>query len=796
MNRFFLKIIWRSLNKWDIFPTINILGLSIGLAMVLLISMLIFNERSFNRSFKESSNIYRINSKITAITAGETFRSTANATGPAMQEAIPEVISAVRTISDGYDARIGDNSVRINIIWADEDFFRLFDTPFLHGTPEAVMSRPNAVAISEEMGKTLFGNVNPMGETFLLDNYHPMEVAAVYQDYPKNSSFREHKIIAPFTHSYPGWRHEQIFWGNPDYETFCLLAPNADTTHVGAQMRKVLDDATRGILPRSEEGWFFYPVLQKLNEIHLHSAKYIGTSYTSSQSDIEKVKMKTLLLIIILAVACVNYMTLSTARAQKRSKEIGVCKTVGAKRHKLTSRLFFETGVFTFISFIAAYVLAWVALPAFNHILDEQLEIVMAFHPIFMCAALLIWLATTLVAASYPAIYLSSFPPVTAIRNSGFVPQKSHAIVRKILTVGQFAVAVVLIAWVLIIQIQIKYMNNRELGYNPRNLIAFRIFSDSEAIIQEFKVESSVEMIARSSSSLFDGIGYVIFTDANDRIGFPLTTIVTDPDYIDVMQMTLIAGRKLPEQQPGDTIVKIILNRSAVEYLGMTPEEAIGKRVMTYIDSDNYPIVCGVVENFNFESLHRPVSGFAMYNDERKGHIMLRAAEDNLPEQLKTYEEIFKKHYPNENFSPIFIDSYLEKYYDGDRRTVRIAVIFSVLAILVACMGVFGLTAFMAEQRKKEIGIRKVMGASMTDIIRMFTDNYVKLLLISLVIAIPAAWWVGDRYLQDFAYRISLSWWIFAVAALITIALTLLTVGALAIRAAMANPVEAIMKCE
>jgi len=789
MNLFFLKITWRSLTQRGVFPIINIAGLSIGLAVVLLISLLIFSEKSFDRQFKQSKNIYRINCKLTAFMPGETFVSTANIVGPTMQESVPEIISAVRTYPGSYVVRINDHPMRINMMWADEDFFRLFDTPFLHGSPEAVMSRPNAIAISEEMAKTLFGKNNPMGETFSLDGKHLMEVAAVYQDFPKNSSFREHKMIAPFRHSYPSWFRDRLYWGNIEFETFCLLPEKADTASVGAQMRKLTSDATEG------KSWF-WPTLQRLDEIHLYSAKFTGSSNTSSPSDIGKVKILSLLGVIILAVACINYMNLSTARAQKRSREIGISKTVGAKRYELISRLFFETGIFTFISFLAGFVLAAMLLPVFNSLLGEQLDFLLAFRPVFLCVALLIWLATTVFAASYPALYMSGFPPLMAIRSSVSSPKSSHAVVRKVLTVGQFTVAIVLIAWVLIILTQIKFMNNKDLGYNPRNLMCIlpgtlSWETDFSPLANDLRAESSVEMVSRQTGLIFESSVNTIHRATDDKIGLSITSQAVDPNFLDLMQIKLIAGRTLPERT-NDSIAQIILNRAAVDYLGLTPEEAIGKRVsLTNHAAINE--VCGVMENFNFQSLHSPVRGYGFHNLRYpKMLLMLRVKEGNFSEQLKRYEEIFKKHFPNEMFEARFPDVQMEKAYEGDRRTSHVAIVFSMLAIFVACMGVFGLTAFMAEQRTKEIGIRKVLGATVWNIVSLFTNNYVKLLLISLVIAIPAAWWVGDQYLQNFAYRISISWWIFAVAGIITIVLTLMTVAGMAIKAAMKNPVEAI----
>jgi len=789
MYNYFFKLTLQNLAKRGVFQIINILGLSIGLAVVLLINLLIFSERSFDRSFKEGRNIYRIISRVTKFMPGETLGSTSNATGPAMHVEIPEIIAAVRTYKDQFNVRIKDNSMLINIIWADEDFFRLFDTPFIHGTPEAVMTRPNAVAISEQMAKTLYGNNNPIGETFTIGNNYLMEVVAVYRDYPENSSFREHKMIAPYMHSYDTWRRDKIEWGNLDYETFCLLNAKADTSSVNAQMRKTLAKSTEGQL---EGGWFYYPELQRLHDIHLHSAHfYKGAGALVSLSDIGKVRTLTLLSVIILLVACINYMNLSTARAQKRSKEIGISKTVGAKRYELTIRLFFETGIFTFVSFIFAFLLSWALLPVFNSLMGEQLSMSLALQPMFICVSLALWLVTTLFAASYPALYMSGFPPLMAIRQGKHTAGTSHAIVRKVLTVGQFAVATILIGWVLIIQAQISFMNNKDLGYNPHNLIY--IWSNSEALENDYRAETSVEAVSRSNAFLFNGSVHTITKGRDDKMGLSLNAISAVPSFIDAMQMKLIAGRPLPEQHAGDTITPILLNRAAVEYLEMMPEEAIGKSVLAGIPSKN-PVVCGVVENFHYESLHSPIRGFCIYNAPgiRNSFIMLRLKKGNLTEQLKTYEQIFKKHHPNSDFSPNFADLTLEKAYEGERRTSRIAVLFSLLAILVACMGVFGLTAFMAEQRTKEIGIRKVLGASITDIVTLFTNSYVKLLGISLVIAIPVAWWVGDKYLQGFAYRISLSWWIFVAAALITVALTLFTVSFQAVKAAMVDPVKSI----
>ena len=811
MFKSFFIITLRSLSKQGIFSIVNILGLSIGLAVVLLISLQTFNELSFDKGFKEGENIYRINT----VTDVETYTSSANAVGPAMKTEIPEVITAVRSFNRDYDMILNDNTVVIDVVWADEDFFSMFDTPFLLGSPEDVMSRPNTIALSESEAKRLFGNDDPLGQKFehtIWQNTPPMEVVAVFKDYPINSSFRNCKTVAPFMYCQEAMVHRQITWMRGEFETFCLLEANADPKSVNEKINKLVSDAT------TDQQSAYTIQLQRFTDIHLYSKKYASHHRLTFREpgDIERVKMLSLLSVIILLIACINYMNLSTARVQKRSREIGISKTVGAIRIELIVRLMFETAIFTFASFIIAFFLSWGGIPVFNYLMGTNLNFGMALQPLFLCFALLIWVVTTLLASSYPAIFMSGFPPLMAIRSQS-MPGSSQAIVRKVLNVGQFTIAIVLISWVLVIRAQMEFVNNKDLGYNSKNLIGFWIHdSNPSAILEEFKALSSVEMLSRENQidNFFGVSENLLFRDHDDKTGFPLSINVAEPNYVDVMQMKLIAGSTYPEMsfeqlQLRDTIVEnqtyrilaennstpILLNRAAVEYLGLTPEEVIGQRVIgQFSGAIGYPIVCGVIENFHYESLHRPVGGICIHYGlgQHKRHLLLRVTEGNLQEQLITYEEIYKKYFPDNFFVPTLIEDKVAEYYDNERKTVRLAIVFSILAIFVACMGVFGLTAFMAEQRTKEIGIRKVMGASVWNIVSLFTVDYVKLLSISLVIAIPIAWWVGVQYLQNFAYRISLSWWIFAIAALITIVLTLLTVGMLSIKAATKNPIESI----
>ena len=365
----------------------------------------------------------------------------------------------------------------------------------------------------------------------------------------------------------------------------------------------------------------------------------------------------------------------------------------------------------------------------------------------------------------------------------------------------------ILIAWVIVIQTQMNFVNNKDMGFDVQHVLGIPVPRQSglEALKNDFSTQESVASVSfasgfplglGSSRQLFKSLKEMQearqgVRPANEPASMYMSKI--SPETLDLLRFKLIAGTTLPVRSPGDTITNIIINRKAVEFMETTPEEIIGKRLPSQFG--NQPMyVCGVVEDFHFQSLHKPVTPYGFHDAPNQGftNILLKVKAGNMSRQLQTYEEIFKKHFPNDVFEVKFPDQIMTKAYAEDRQTGRVVLGFSILAILVACMGVFGLTAFMAEQRTKEIGIRKVLGASVCSIVRLYTDNYLRLLALSLVIALPVAWWVGSSYLENFAYRIALVWWIFAAAALITVMLTLITAGYQAIRAATANPVKAI----
>jgi len=802
MNRYFAKIFVRNLSRQGMFPFINIAGLAVGLAVVLLICSYIYNEYSFDKSFTHHQRIYRANADVSMPGMETTVSFSSTALAAATIEEIPGVEAAVRIFPLQVMVKTGDVLFKVErLCWADEDFFRLFDTPFIHGSAEDVFSKPGRLALSESQAKIFFGDNDPLGKILMVDHQHPMEVRAIYRDFPANSSL-DFTMIGHYKTSYQTWLNN-LSWSSLNCETYFLLAPGTDAAVVEAGMQLLVE--------KNLENRFYQIKLHPLDKIHLYSKDIFAIAalkITVNHGSLERVQLFSLLAVIILLVACINYMNLSTARAQKRSVEIGVSKTVGAKRKQIIWRLYVETGMLTFVSFAISFVLALMALPVFNLISGQHIQPDIFLNGKFLLGMLLVYLATTFVAASYPVLYLSGFAPITVIRRAAFTKGSAHVFVRKGLSIVQFSVATILIAWVLIIHTQLNFVNKKDKGVNVHHVLAIPISNRSglDALRNDYLALEAVSAVSFSCNGFPIGLSggtllYKSISEKNEHQrdrNYPANAVTmwqtnADPKIIDLLQLKLIAGTTLPVRLPGDTITSIVVNRKAVEFLETTPEEIIGKRFPSGLSGNVY--VCGVVEDFHFQSLHEPVIPYGFHNSTTNNlfsYILLKVKEGNLSQQLLTYEEIFKRHFPNDVFEVKFPDMIMAKAYEEDRQMGGVVMSFSILAILVACLGVFGLTAFMAEQRTKEIGIRKVFGASVGSIVRLFTDNYLRLLLISLVIALPIAWWVGNKYLENFAYRISLSWWIFAAAALIVIVLTLCTVGYQAIKAATANPVKAI----
>ena len=548
-----------------------------------------------------------------------------------------------------------------------------------------------------------------------------------------------------------------------------------------------------------EEDRWYTVGLQPLEKVHLYSHGF-DNGYSSRRGNVTEVRNLTLLALLILIIACINYINLTTARSQKRQKDVGISKTLGASTRSLISRFYIETGLITAMAIILGVVMALILLPQFNGLANRSMVASDLVSIPFMGLILGIWLVTTIIAGSYPALHLSRYSAKEMMQPTK--TRSSANLVRKSLVVVQFAASVILILSVTIIYKQMKYMQDKDLGFNPNQVLAINATTalqtkKSNTLLKTFQDHPMVQSAALAQGYPGKQVsGRTLVRDANDQAGLNLQTNSTDASILDVLDLKLIAGSPLPMvKQKTDTIVEVLLNKTAVDYLGLTPQEAIGRKITAQLGNNSY--VRGVVEDFNFTSLHHPISGYAFHNRPRgeyKNVLLVRFRNSDLAAVLSSFEDTFREVLPGGAFDYTFLDQQTERLYAAEKRTATLGLIFSVLAIFVACLGLFGLAAFTAEQREKEIGIRKVLGASVAAISRLLSIDFVKLVVIALLVAFPVTYYLMDSWLADFAYRITIDAIPFILTAFIALSVTLLTVSLQSIKAAFKNPINALRK--
>lgn len=785
-----IKVAWRNLKASKLFSTINIVGLSIGLAIVMLLFLFISHERSFDTMYPKKDRIYRVLLETNGDFGFETWASAPPITALAMKEQVTNVESAARLLKHNFgrpaSLRVGDQNFTEDFFyWVDKELLTIFDIGLVEGDAARSLDRPGTVILSETAAKTYFSNENPIGQTILVDNNLELEVTGVYKDFPENSSL-DADIMASSNGS---WFHERKSWGNASFETYCLLKDNVSEDATLAQINQLLEEN----VPK-EDRWYTFG-LQPLENVHLYSASY-GNAYTSRVGDIHEVRNLSYLAILILLIACVNYMNLTTARSQKRSKEVGISKTLGASSESLVGRFYAETGLITAISIALGVALTLLLLPSFNSLTNQHLTMDLLLTPTFVLASLGVWLVTTLFSGLYPSLYLSRFLP-KEILSPSLKRGKGNVVIRKGLVVMQFAASTALIVGVMVIYQQTKYIQNKNLGFAADNVMAISVGGlrgeeNKDALLQEFKNLSEVTAVSMAQGYPgMDVSGRTIRRKETDQQGLNIQTNVADAGIVDALKLQLLAGSSLPRSKSeNDTLVEVVLNKKAVDFLGFSPEEAIGKEI--YIGIPN--TIVGVVEDFNYESLHQPIGAYAFHNSpsEEKSFMLVRFKSGDLVNTLADLKNTFTKVVPSLDFNYSFLDQSIAKMYVREKRAGQISIVFCLLAIFVASIGLFGLAAYTAEQRRKEIGIRKVLGASVATISQMLSKDFAKLVFVALLIGFPVAYLSMERWLESFAYRIDIQWWVFAIAGTLALGIALITVSFQSIRAALANPTKSL----
>ncbi|MBS1528246.1 MAG: ABC transporter permease, partial [Bacteroidetes bacterium] len=780
-----------------LFASLNIAGLAIGICVCITLFACVSYELSFDRMYKNSKNIYRVNSQASAQYDYKVWAQLPGAAGPAFTQDIPQIKQVARVLKHDFGAvesikTDNKNLSEKGLYLADSAILKIFDFTFTEGNAQTAFTHPKSVIISESAKKRLYGDKPAFGKTIYVDNRDTLHVSGVYMDLPENSTV-DFDMIRNIMDS---WAGKNAYWGNSSYETYVLLQP-------GANVEQVQNQATALIakyIPQKDDRYITSFIFQPLKDIHLYSAD-IRAGYSSKIGSIGTVKTLLFLSFLVLAIACVNYMNLATARSQKRAKGVGVNKVLGANSRNLLALFYTETAVLSLVAIALGFTLSLLLQPFFQNITGLELKPEALMTPTILVSLLVTWLVVTIMAGSYPAFSLAHISPLV-LMNKLKLKHSFADVFRKSLVVFQFASSIILIISVIVVLQQMNYIRNKDLGYNPKGIVSVSIKSAQNkqqvsSFINDLKGMASVESASPSQSIPGDiESGKSIKKSLTDKEGFPVRTCSTNGSIIKTMQLKLLAGTTIPETlAAGDTNCYLLVNESVVKFLGYkTPQDAVGK----YVVSEMMPksIIKGVVRDFNYQSLKNEVGGYIYYTMNKPHEwttvLLIRYNTSNLSGFMQQVQDKFKANLPNSSFDYEFLDSHIQNLYTSEKHTASTATVFSILAIFIACLGLFGLAASIAEQRTKEIGIRKVLGASVPGIARLLTSDFLKLVIISIVIASPIAWYMMNKWLIAFSYRINMNVWAFITAGATAIIFALLTISSHAIKAAMANPVKSL----
>jgi ABC-type antimicrobial peptide transport system permease subunit len=783
MLKNYLKIAWRNLFRNKSFSLLNILGLSIGLTVTALILLWVNYEMGFNQFHENKDRIYEVYNKYEVDGEIWTWNSTPKVMATVIKTDYPEVEEVSRYFYENtFLFSKGDKNLKSTGTIVDPSFLKIFSFPLVEGNIETVLDDVNALVVTETFAKKMFGNEPAVGQIVKMDNSDNFKVTGVLKDLPSNTEFNFEYLIPWAYLKRKGWEDQN--WGNNSIATYVLLKEGTNHSTFSEKiktLRKTSDKDAPNMVT------YLYPYTRS----HLYSEFENGVEVGGL---IDVIRLFTIIAIIVLVIACINFMNLSTARSEKRAKEVGVRKVVGARKKALIFQFIGESLLISTLAAIVALIVLVLVLPAFSQLIDRELSIDW-LNPMFWVITLSIILLTGVLAGSYPALYLSSFKP-NAVLKGTFNKINTLVTPRKVLVVLQFAVAIVLITATLVIKQQISSVQNRKLGYNKDQLIYVQMEGDIEKnysnIVRELLDGGFASSISKTNSPITEswsnswGLNWKGKSEDNKTL---VHRLIADNNIIKTMGLQLLEGRDLDLKKYPTDSTAMILNESAVALMGF--DDPLGQVV-----SDNgieWHIV-GVVEDFVYNSPFQKIE--PMVIEGAKGwfnmvHIKFNK-DKTIASNLASTEEIFKKYNPNYPFNYEFVDADYAQKFISEQRIEKLASLFTLLTILISCLGLFGLASYMAQNRIKEIGVRKVLGASVNGITALLSKDFLKLVCISLLIAIPVSWYMMNRWLQDFAYRIELSWWIFGLAGLAALGIAFITVSYQAIKAARSNPVKSL----
>lgn len=800
MFKNYLKIAWRNIIKNKGIFGINIIGLALGVASCLVIMLFVVDELSYDRFNKNADNIARV--VFRANINGEEIKEgvVMAPVGATLKQDFPEVIDATRIRRTGTPKINFDTESFRNekFAFVDPNFFQIFTLPMLSGNVDNPLDKPNTVVLTEETAIKYFGNDNPIDKILHVEGQEaPFVVTAVIKNIPKNSHF--HFDLFASMKGLPS--SNSASWTQGDFFTYLLLKKGTDIKtlesklpviiekYMGPQM---LNDVGVSFKEFTKENQLKF-LIQPLTQIHLFSDNAAHAELEAS-GNIEYVYIFSAIALFMLLIACINFMNLSTASATKRAKEVGVRKVLGSNRKLLIYQFLAESFLATCIALIIAVALLILALPFFNELADKELSVNYLLKPSIFALFLLLSIAISFLAGGYPAFFISAFKPVTALKNK-LTNTNGGKGMRSGLVVFQFVISSGLILATLVVNQQMSYIQNKDLGYEKDQLLVLRESYFLENDISAFKEKISQDARVNSiTQSAFVPAGptdnFVSSIYKNNTYSRRMLFYNIDDQYLSTLGMKLVAGRNFSKEFKNDSS-NVIINQKAAEILGFG-ENALGKTITR--DQNEYAqnlTVVGVVKDFHFKSLHQEIEPLIMMN-RSYGGLILKANVEDMSGLIKDVSRLWDSFNPKEPFSYTLLDESFNQTYIHEQKMGTVLRIFALLTILVACLGLFGLVTFTAEQRFKEIGIRKVLGSSVPQIISMLSKDFLKLVAISFLVAFPVGYFLMENWLQGFAYRIEMKGWLFVVAGLMTLLIACVTIGLKSFLAATMNPIKAL----
>ncbi len=782
MIKNYIKIAWRNLTRNLGFSITNVLGLSIGMACTILIFMWVKDELAYDKSNQNYDHVYKLFAKRDFKNNIFTDENMAFPFSKTLENGNPAIVNTVETShNEDHLIAFNNNKIKKNGLFVGGRFFDIFTATFIKGNASA-LNDPRSVIITQATARTFFGDSDPINKVLKFDNHNNFRVAAVLADLPQNSTVH-YDFIAPYDYASPDRVSAMKEWSNSSYMVYIKTVLHANMAAVDRYVNDVKHQHDQN---DKISTYYTFP----MSKWHLYSDWKDGKNIGGM---IQYVQLFTIIAIIILLIACVNFMNLSTARSEKRAKEVGIRKTLGSDKQSLITQFFFESVMMALIAFVIAIVAVIVVLPAFNNLVNKHMWLNFA-DPIFLFGSLIIILFTGIVAGSYPAIYLSSFNPVKVLKGT-FAVGKSAVLPRKILVVAQFVISILLISVTIIVYQQIQHVKRRDIGYNQNNLI---MLPSSQSIDKSFSAVKNdlintglISSVTRMSSPITDVWWKSSSPDyegkpANASIIF--TGLSTDVDFTKTVGAKILQGRDF-NATPGDSAT-MLLNKAAVDAMGL--KNPIGMQ-MHYSGPKKYTVI-GVISNIVMESPFKPVEPLMVYyNPNGSSMVNVRLNNRVSPQNaIKALEPIFKKYNPDNLFEYQFVDQEFGKKFVTEELIGNITNIFAGLAIFICCIGLAGLASFTVEKRFREIGIRKVVGATVKQLLMLISAEFIRLVAIAFVIAVPLTWWLMFRWLQNYEYRVSIDIWMFGIVGIITLALTLIIVSLNTLKAALSNPVKSL----